>query len=153
MLKWWHMDRQTGRVSTCRLDPSGRRGQVKRPEMWWNWALSCQCPLTRVWTTGQEKVLAAGKRERSEEKRSSWFILSGSLNCRKKRTFNLQDFYFLWQNVIYFHSHKKLSWLQTSFKTIQHLLYDYISDSYDCCRWISKLRALLQPTWTHSGQF
>ena len=33
MLKWWRTnrqtDKQTDRISTCRLDPSGRRGRVK----------------------------------------------------------------------------------------------------------------------------
>ena len=30
MLKWWRTDRQTNRISTCRLDPSGGRVKIER---------------------------------------------------------------------------------------------------------------------------
>ena len=103
---------------------------------WWNWAVGS--PPTRVWTSGQEEILAAGKRERSDEKRSSWFILSASLIAGGNVLFignisiSLTWKAFLTSDFIQNHS---------ASITSQILM--------DCCM----LRALLQPTWTHSGQF
>ena len=78
-------DKQTDRISTCRLDPSGRRGRVKRSAMMKRLDVWCE-PGFKHWLDGGQKCdthLLGGSRVSSHDKRT---LGEGGVNGDESKT-------------------------------------------------------------------